>query len=231
MNTTMTVQMPTDTLLKLIEKLRRRGGSQDVSEAMTWALERWLADPAAFAPGVDPAGLHGYQWKTLFLPEGTVLKSWSYGEHNYAYVEGDQIIHNGRAVSPNQFAQSFARSTRSAWHDLYVRRPGDKSFKLANRLRTELAAAEKSAAAGTQKSAPAEHAFAQGDAPPPWCHRWQQCRETPTANLAGICRSAESSATGWKMSPTNSATTPAAAGRRRSSAGRRRRNCPCPPPT
>lgn len=39
MNTTMTVQVPTDTLLQLIEKLRRRGGSQDISEAMTQALE------------------------------------------------------------------------------------------------------------------------------------------------------------------------------------------------
>ncbi len=147
MNTTMTVQVPTDTLLKLIEKLRRRGGSQDISEAMTLALERWLADPAAFAPGADPAGVHGYQWKTLFLPEGTVLKSWSYGENNYACVEGDQIIHNGRAVSPNQFAQSFARSTRNAWQDLFIRRPGDKTFKLANRLRAELAAAAKAPAA------------------------------------------------------------------------------------
>ncbi|MES2162365.1 MAG: hypothetical protein V4476_14495 [Pseudomonadota bacterium] len=153
MNTTITVQVPTDTLLKLIEKLRRRGGSQDISEAMTFALDRWLADPAAFAPGADPAGLHGYQWKSLFLPEGTVLKSWSYGENNYACVEGDQIIHNGRAVTPNQFAQSFARSTRNAWHDLFIRRPGDKTFKTANRLRGELIADSKAPAATSAATA------------------------------------------------------------------------------
>ncbi|MQA42835.1 hypothetical protein [Rugamonas aquatica] len=147
MNTTMTVQLPTDTLLKLIEKLRHRGGSQDISEAMTKAIECWLEDPARFAPGADPEGLHGYQWKTLFLPEGTILKSWSYGENNYARVEGDQIIHNGRAVSPNQFAQSFARSTRNAWQDLFIRRPGDKTFKIACRLREELIAASKAPAA------------------------------------------------------------------------------------
>ena len=117
MNTTMTVQLPTDTLLKLIEKLRRSGGSQDLSEAIAQAIECWLSDPTRFEPGADPTGIHGYQWKTLFLPEGTVLKSWSYGENNYARVEGDQIIHNGRAVSPNQFAQSFARSTRNAWQE------------------------------------------------------------------------------------------------------------------
>ena len=147
MNTTVTVQLPTDTLLQLIEKLRRRGGSQDISEAMTKALECWLGDPARFAPGADPEDMHGYQWKSLFLPEGTVLKSWSYGENNYARVEGDQIIHNGRAVSPNQFAQSFARSTRNAWQDLFIRRPGDKTFKLACRLRDELIAAAKPVAA------------------------------------------------------------------------------------
>ena len=146
MVTTMTVQVPTDTLLKLIEKLRRRGGSQDISEAMTRAIECWLADPSRFEPGADAEGLHGYQWKTLFLPEGTVLKSWSYGEHNYARVEGDQIIHDGHSVSPNQFAQSFARSTRNAWTDLFIRRPGDKTFKMASRLRDELAAASKAPA-------------------------------------------------------------------------------------
>jgi len=147
MNTTMSVQLPTDTLLKLIEKLRRRGGSQDLSEAMAQAIECWLSDPARFEPGADLSGIHGYQWKSLFLPEGTVLKSWSYGENNYARVEGDQIIHNGRAVSPNEFAQSFARSTRNAWRDLSIRRPGDKTYKSAYRLRDELIAAAKASAA------------------------------------------------------------------------------------
>ena len=147
MNTTVTVQVPTDTLLQLIDKLRRRGGSQDISEAITNAIEYWLEDPVRFAPGADTEDMHGYQWKSLFLPAGTVLKSWSYGENNYARVEGDQIIHNGRAVSPNQFAQSFARSTRNAWQDLFIRRPGDKTFKIACRLRDELIAAAKPVAA------------------------------------------------------------------------------------
>ena len=68
-----------------------------------------------------------------------MLRSWSYGEHNYARVEGDEIIHEGRAVSPNQFARHFARTARNAWFDLSVRRPGDKQFKMAGLLRKELA--------------------------------------------------------------------------------------------
>ena len=39
----------------------------------------------------------------------------------------------------HQFAHAFARTTRNAWEDLYVRRPGDKQFKLACVLRQEAA--------------------------------------------------------------------------------------------
>ena len=138
MKSTTSLQVDSHTLLKLIEQLRRRGGTQDLNEVITSAIELWLAEQAKLQSGADPAGVRGYQWKSLFLPEGTTLRSWSYGEHNYARVEGDQIIHDGRPVSPNQFAQSFARTTRNAWTDLYVRRPGDKQFKLACRLRQEL---------------------------------------------------------------------------------------------
>src|SRR5471030_3031127 len=144
MFTTMSVQLPTHTLLRLVERLRSRGGSQDISEAIGSAVQCWL-DGQSDGSDFEAAGTRGYQWKSLFLPEGTVLRSWSYGEHNYARVEGDQIIHQGRSVSPNQFAQSFARSTRNAWTDLFVRRPGDKQFKLACLLRRDLAGEERAA--------------------------------------------------------------------------------------
>jgi hypothetical protein len=52
-------------------------------------------------------------------------------------VVGDEIIHKGHAVTPNRFAQSVARTTRNAWTDLYVQRPGDKQFKQAGRFRLE----------------------------------------------------------------------------------------------
>ncbi|NGZ82686.1 hypothetical protein [Duganella aceris] len=142
MFTTVSCQLPTDTMLRLVQHLARRGGTQDISESITAAVESWLAAESEAPPAADPAGVRGYQWKTLFLPEGTVLRSWSYGEHNYACVEGDQIMHEGRSVSPNQFARSFARTARNAWFDLSVRRPGDKHFKIACRLRQELAQEE-----------------------------------------------------------------------------------------
>lgn len=154
MKSTMSLQIETEVLLRLISQLQIRGGAQDLSAAITSAIELWLREQAKLRKGCDPANLRGYQWKTLFLPEGTELRSWSYGEYNYARVEGDEIIHKGKAVSPNQFAQSFARSTRNAWEDLRIRRPEDLQFKPACLLRRELARQqEKTQAAPTETPA------------------------------------------------------------------------------
>ena len=57
--TTVTVQLSTHTLLSLIAKLRRRGGSADLSEAIADVVDFWLADPARFEPGADASGVHG----------------------------------------------------------------------------------------------------------------------------------------------------------------------------
>lgn len=173
MFTTMSVQLPTNTLLSLVEQLKHRQGTQDISEAITTAVEFWLADLTQRHKAADPNGSHGYQWKNVFLPEGTVLRSWSYGEHNYACVEGDHLIHKGKSVSPNQFARAFARSNRNAWSDLFIRRPGDKQFKLACVLRREIvreqeeaSKAQPPAAIAPQQAAPPAAAPATAPAIP-----------------------------------------------------------------
>ncbi|NYE64121.1 hypothetical protein FHW58_005356 [Duganella sp. 1224] len=138
MKSTMSLQVDTDTLLRLITQLQRRGGTQDLSPAINSAIELWLREQTRLAKGCDPANIRGYQWKSLFLPEGTELRSWSYGDHNYARVVGDDILHKGRPTTPNQFAQSFARTTRNAWTDLSIKRPEDQHFKKACLLRAEI---------------------------------------------------------------------------------------------
>jgi hypothetical protein len=140
MKSTVGVPIHTDTLQRLIEHLCQHDEMQDLAEAVSVAIDGWLGAQAGNGSAAAPETVRGYQWKTLFLPEGTVLRSWSYGEANLARVEGDRIMHAGRAVSPNQFAQAFARTTRNAWTDLFIKRPNDKQFRLACVLRRELAA-------------------------------------------------------------------------------------------
>ncbi|SHN39480.1 hypothetical protein SAMN05192549_1101 [Duganella sacchari] len=41
-----------------------------------------LLDQKQLSTTMDPGSPRGYQWKCLFLPEGTVLRSRTYGEHN-----------------------------------------------------------------------------------------------------------------------------------------------------
>lgn len=140
MNRTISVQLAAHTLLDLIEQAGNNGASQDPSAIVLTAVEFWLAHQQKQPSGEPPAGMHGYQWKSLFLPDGTMLRLTSYGEYHYACVEGDCIMHEGRALSPNQFTALHANSVRNAWNDLYIRRPGDKFYKVARQLRRELAA-------------------------------------------------------------------------------------------
>ncbi|NYE59262.1 hypothetical protein FHW58_000414 [Duganella sp. 1224] len=151
MKSTVSVQVDADTMLRLISLLKVRGGAQDLAEALSSAVELWLREQSQLPFDCNPASVRGYQWKSLFLPEGTELRSWSYGACNHARVVGDEIIHKGKPVTPNQFAQSFARSMRNAWKDLSIRRPQDKQFKMAHRLRLEQAQA---APAGPPRPAP-----------------------------------------------------------------------------
>jgi len=67
MVSTMSVNVSPSTLFALMERLRETGSSIDPAEAVDAAIHQWLAATAG-APETAP---RGYQWKTLFLPEGT----------------------------------------------------------------------------------------------------------------------------------------------------------------
>jgi len=124
---------------RLQAHLMRRGGAPDLQQALNAAIEMWLAEQSKLRIGSDPASVRGYQWKSLFLSEGTLLCTRSYGEDQYARVQDDEIIFRGRSVSPNRFAHWAGRGTRNAWNDIYVRRPQDKFYIPASRLRAQVA--------------------------------------------------------------------------------------------
>lgn len=136
-----TEMVPLDSLLlqRLKEQVARRGGAPDLQHALEAAVEMWLAEQVKLQIGADPASVRGYQWKSVFLPEGTLLCTYSYGEERYARVCGQKIICEGRVVSPSRFAHWARRGTRNAWNDIYLRRPQDKFYILASRLRAQVA--------------------------------------------------------------------------------------------
>ena len=77
----------------------------------------------------------GYQWKNLFLPDGTQMRMPYKGKHYFAKVEGDEIIYEGTSISPSSLANMITSSSRNAWRDFWIKRPGDPDWSLADDLR------------------------------------------------------------------------------------------------
>lgn len=98
------------------------------------AIDEWTCrhHPDALA---KPAN-SGYQWKHLFLPDGTLLRTVFNGKNHYCLVDGDAILYEGRAVSPSGFANAVGGIRRNAWKSLWIRFPETSDWKLAETLRT-----------------------------------------------------------------------------------------------
>lgn len=83
----------------------------------------------------------GYQWKEVFLPEGTRLRA-SFGHQQYfATVEGTEIKYGKHAVSPSCFANLQGSGNRNAWKAIWLRLPGSDAWLLADVCRAARKAA------------------------------------------------------------------------------------------
>ena len=56
----------------------------------------------------------------------------------YVRVIGNAIMYDGPAVSPRQLANTVAGGSQNAWRDLWIGRPSDQRWKLADACRREL---------------------------------------------------------------------------------------------
>jgi hypothetical protein len=77
----------------------------------------------------------GYQWKSLFLPNGTLLRTVFNGKNFHCLVEDDRIHFNGQSVSPSGFANAVGGMRRNAWKVIWVLFPNTSEWKLAGTLR------------------------------------------------------------------------------------------------
>jgi len=78
----------------------------------------------------------GYQWQTLFLPNGTRLMAKYKGKPHYAEVQHSKIVDDAGSYSPSEWASKVANHTsRNAWRDIYVQDPITGEFCLADVLR------------------------------------------------------------------------------------------------
>jgi myosin-crossreactive antigen len=90
----------------------------------------------------------GYQWKSLFLPAGTVLRAVLDGENTHAIVEGNHVVFDGKQVSPSGFVNTGGRAVRNAWTSIWILFPQQSVWKLAADCRDDAPRRERGAAGG-----------------------------------------------------------------------------------
>lgn len=136
MKSKISVQIPTEQFLRLADFLRSNSDMRDPVEMVSAAIEYWL-DNASLKPELlSKTDTRGYQWKNLFLAEGTQIRMQYKGEYFYAKIEGDKIIYGDKMFSPGKLANTIAdNSSRNAWRDLWIKRPLDQEWRLAEEIR------------------------------------------------------------------------------------------------
>jgi hypothetical protein len=137
MNALRSEEVPADVLRELRAFLGQSGKQLTVHEAMRAAVKCWIAehnDDVRLAP----PHLGGYQWKELFLPNGTEVRANYDTQPHYAIVDHDLLCYQGQPMSPRQFTLAVAGEGRNAWRDLWVRLPGERQWRRAADLRRAL---------------------------------------------------------------------------------------------
>ncbi|MBC7452586.1 MAG: hypothetical protein H7335_02570 [Massilia sp.] len=119
-----------------------------------------IASANAKAHPAAPCTALGYQWKELFLPDGTDLRMHCKGETHHARVSGDALVYQGRNVSARQLTIAIAGDGRNAWRELSLRLPGEKQFHPASLLRRNAQVRLKADAAAAAPAAPESPAAA-----------------------------------------------------------------------
>lgn len=102
-------------------------------EIVEEAIDHWLRKQEPSAVG-EPE-FAGYQWKNLFLPHGTVLRTAYNGKNVHCHVEDDRITYEGKAVSPSGFVSAVGGIRRNAWKSIWLLLPDAKHWQLADHMR------------------------------------------------------------------------------------------------
>jgi len=137
MNPNLCIAVSLPTLRALLDYQAGQDDHPDPAALADAAIRDWLQRQHQQA---RPAGQRGYLWKTLFLPEGTRLRTASHHGSQYASIEGDELVYNAMTMSPNQFAQAGNGNTRSAWDAISIQLPGERAWQPVARLRDAQAA-------------------------------------------------------------------------------------------
>lgn len=150
MNSQISVPVSTSIFLELVDFLRDQGSERDPITAVSDAISYWIENASwkqeDLMPEIFGTNSHGYTWKykdsCLFLPSGTEIRMLYKNQYHYAKVVGDEIKYKDATITPGALANAITSSSRNAWRDLWIKRPSEKEWALADQLRRALKSTE-----------------------------------------------------------------------------------------
>jgi hypothetical protein len=118
---------------QLVSASVKSGFEQETWEIGAAAIREWMIrhNPESFAMPTTS----GYQWKHLFLPNRTLLRTIFQGNNFHCLVEHDHILYNGQKTTPSGFANAVGGVRRNAWKVIWILFPNSSVWKLAGALR------------------------------------------------------------------------------------------------
>jgi hypothetical protein len=103
---------------------------------VTELVQHWLKlDEERLELHKNGPAMRGFQWKNVFLPEGTCLRTSYNHSVEFAKVVGDGIrADDGAALTPSLLANRHAKG-RNAWRLIWLRFPGEEGWIRADDCR------------------------------------------------------------------------------------------------
>jgi hypothetical protein len=131
------IYLPLDSFLDFELHLMETRPGVKPEAFITELIQRWLkVDQERLALRRNGPAMRGFQWKSVFLPEGTNLRTSHCGHVEFAKVVGDRIVSDdGTSLTPSLFANRHATG-RNAWRFVWLRFPGDDYWIRAADCRT-----------------------------------------------------------------------------------------------
>jgi hypothetical protein len=128
--------LPSDLLEALGEHTGHFWSDPALEDIVCDAVRAWMKPAPAAGQQPAMASEAGYQWKEVFLPEGTKLRACFGGKPWFAIVEGAEIRYGECPISPSCFANLQGSGNRNAWKAVWLRLPGSEEWLLADICRT-----------------------------------------------------------------------------------------------
>jgi len=142
---------PMKSFLAVSNYMDENGIKTPLAEIVGAAIYQWIAAQRAKREEATANHLDGYQWKSLYLPAGTVLRTVVKGKSHVAHVRGNELIYDNAPTTPARFVNAAHGCCNNAWTCLWLRFPGNPDWKPAKNLRTPTAVAPTSRKKRTNK--------------------------------------------------------------------------------